>query len=762
MSGAYIVLVYLSICLWVEAGPGQFNVYEKFRAGQYTEINRRYSRLLPRKKLDRYILARSNEKQKAYAAPAKAGELPANLLKTVQSYLAVAGIFCPGAKTEATLVDCLKKRPRLVLKDHMDKLAILRAARLTRQKKLPLLSFRFLLLADIRKNDPISRNIYCDRLKAYIADGYIEKAVKLTGYYKELESGQTAYCRARVMYRANQSDKSIDYYLKGAEITGSRQVLRDIFRDLRGAYPSLFSPARLKKGSSTSRRMTRFVSLMSKQERQNLSAGLTLDAILAGTNSRRLKDDGLLLLFTSRAGQLESLARKMRPVIEKRPDILYAWLARLNWDRNRDMFFRMVSLFKETRKNHKGVWRLYIKNLEKVNREKYYVELLAFLSKHHADIRAYDRLIKFLIGPGAESRRWASQRHWKMAIEKLPAQTGVGRFAFWLNEYLLAKNQGEAAKKLAGSFYRYAPGSYYAHHFWNDTKGKNYIRDWKKVRNRKTFLNWVSRHGGNDNALRYLSRKRFQSYLDPEAVKLWKEIRKAQYPVPMAIIDLYRIGEYNLGGQYFDQLYKHKLSDVESLAYKSYVGRKAGNLFISVYYTRQLARARHVPEDPFGMPAGLLKELYPRPYLNFARKHGGHYKVPAAMIYALMRQESMFREGATSHSGASGLMQIMPRTGAWLAERLKLKQYDLYNPETSIRLGSMFFADLLRTNEYDFRKASIAYNGGPGNLRKWSKAYYRGKLNHFLEFIPKAESRNYCRITYQNYQHYRATYLLYP
>lgn len=65
------------------------------------------------------------------------------------------------------------------------------------------------------------------------------------------------------------------------------------------------------------------------------------------------------------------------------------------------------------------------------------------------------------------------------------------------------------------------------------------------------------------------------------------------------------------------------------------------------------------------------------------------YGMHEDMIYGLMRQESMFREVAESRSGALGLMQIMPKTGAWLAGRMGIKEYDLTDPETSIKLGKV-------------------------------------------------------------------------
>jgi len=37
-----------------------------------------------------------------------------------------------------------------------------------------------------------------------------------------------------------------------------------------------------------------------------------------------------------------------------------------------------------------------------------------------------------------------------------------------------------------------------------------------------------------------------------------------------------------------------------------------------------------------------------------------------------------------------------------------------------------------------------------------------GQVKFFLENLPIEEPRNYARITYQNFFHYRATYMLHP
>ncbi len=59
------------------------------------------------------------------------------------------------------------------------------------------------------------------------------------------------------------------------------------------------------------------------------------------------------------------------------------------------------------------------------------------------------------------------------------------------------------------------------------------------------------------------------------------------------------------------------------------------------------------------------------------------YAVPPEFVYAIMRQESSFKEDVTSPAGARGLMQIMPGTAAAV---YKTNHIPYYNPEPAIYL----------------------------------------------------------------------------
>jgi soluble lytic murein transglycosylase-like protein len=88
------------------------------------------------------------------------------------------------------------------------------------------------------------------------------------------------------------------------------------------------------------------------------------------------------------------------------------------------------------------------------------------------------------------------------------------------------------------------------------------------------------------------------------------------------------------------------------------------------------------------------------------------YPVPAALVKAVMKQESSFNPKAQSKAGAVGLMQVMPAN----ASRVGLKPEDLWNPERNILAGVRLLAVLLRYYQGDLESVLVAYNAGPRKL----------------------------------------------
>jgi soluble lytic murein transglycosylase-like protein len=138
----------------------------------------------------------------------------------------------------------------------------------------------------------------------------------------------------------------------------------------------------------------------------------------------------------------------------------------------------------------------------------------------------------------------------------------------------------------------------------------------------------------------------------------------------------------------------------------------------------------------------------------------GGFQVDRALIFALMRQESNFKTEAKSHAGARGLMQLMPGTAGFISgKRYRGWRRDkLYDPELNVTLGQKYIRHLLDTpaiNQNLFM-AVAAYNGGPGNLRKWMRGVdFRNDPLLFIESIPNRETRGYVEKVLANYWIYR-------
>lgn len=153
-------------------------------------------------------------------------------------------------------------------------------------------------------------------------------------------------------------------------------------------------------------------------------------------------------------------------------------------------------------------------------------------------------------------------------------------------------------------------------------------------------------------------------------------------------------------------------------------------------------------EDPNGVSFDMA--LYPvAPW-----KPQDGYRLDPALLHAFARQESRFKPTATNKtSGATGLLQILPRTARSVDKKLAGRDSDaLKNPAINLALGQKYLENLLERSDGDLFDAAIAYNAGPGNLAAWKDRF--AKIDDpllFIEMIPYAETRAYVERVMANY-----------
>jgi soluble lytic murein transglycosylase-like protein len=138
-----------------------------------------------------------------------------------------------------------------------------------------------------------------------------------------------------------------------------------------------------------------------------------------------------------------------------------------------------------------------------------------------------------------------------------------------------------------------------------------------------------------------------------------------------------------------------------------------------------------------------LGALYPLPEWK-----PPHETVEPPLMLAIMRQESAFHPNIGSAVGAQGLMQLMPATARVVARMLGRPapgRDDLHDPATNLALAQAYLRYLGGKLDNNLMLVIAAYNGGPGNVRKWLD---RGWVPDddpvlFLESIPFKETKDY-------------------
>ncbi|MEZ4287002.1 MAG: lytic transglycosylase domain-containing protein [Polyangiales bacterium] len=149
----------------------------------------------------------------------------------------------------------------------------------------------------------------------------------------------------------------------------------------------------------------------------------------------------------------------------------------------------------------------------------------------------------------------------------------------------------------------------------------------------------------------------------------------------------------------------------------------------------------------------------PDAYASAVVAAANRYGLDPDLLRAVMRVESVFQDRIVSYSGAIGLTQIMPRTGALIAHAIGDEDYssdDLLDPETNLSYSAWYLASLIRRFNGHVPLAIAAYNGGPHNVRLWMANYNSElPLDALLELIPFTQTHRYVRRVLHHYDGYR-------
>ncbi len=161
-------------------------------------------------------------------------------------------------------------------------------------------------------------------------------------------------------------------------------------------------------------------------------------------------------------------------------------------------------------------------------------------------------------------------------------------------------------------------------------------------------------------------------------------------------------------------------------------------------------------------------QRYPMPHKEALVAEAGRRGIDPAFVYGLIRQESRFVTDAKSHVGAAGLMQIMPATARWTANRIGLTNFSgsqIHDINTNLALGVSYLKYVLEENDDNPAYAAAAYNAGPHRVKAWRKAMAEDPsakvadkklaLAIWSENIPFSETRDYVKKVSANTETYK-------
>jgi soluble lytic murein transglycosylase len=163
---------------------------------------------------------------------------------------------------------------------------------------------------------------------------------------------------------------------------------------------------------------------------------------------------------------------------------------------------------------------------------------------------------------------------------------------------------------------------------------------------------------------------------------------------------------------------------------------------------------------------GLPFDYYAYPVTGIPSYNAIGPDVEKSVVYAIVRQESMFNPGDTSPAQAYGLLQVTPDAGRYVCKRAGVG-FDLSKMKTDVAYNAALGAAELGGLMEDFRGSYImtfaAYNAGRGSLKKWIDRYGDPRdpkvdAVDWVELIPFSETRNYVERVMENLQVYRARF----
>jgi soluble lytic murein transglycosylase len=139
-----------------------------------------------------------------------------------------------------------------------------------------------------------------------------------------------------------------------------------------------------------------------------------------------------------------------------------------------------------------------------------------------------------------------------------------------------------------------------------------------------------------------------------------------------------------------------------------------------------------------------LNRRFPLAYSEELQSSALKQNIDPAWAFAIIRRESSFMADANSGVGARGLMQIMPGTARYLANK-KVRNSSLYDPGKNVAYGTQYMRYLMDKMNGNQVLVTASYNAGWSRVKKWLPEQESMPMDVWVETIPYKETRNYVK-----------------
>ena len=142
-------------------------------------------------------------------------------------------------------------------------------------------------------------------------------------------------------------------------------------------------------------------------------------------------------------------------------------------------------------------------------------------------------------------------------------------------------------------------------------------------------------------------------------------------------------------------------------------------------------------------------------FQNEINEYAAKNNLEASFVAAIINTESGFDKDAKSPSGAEGLMQLMPKTAAFVAKKFNIEfDNNLFDAQKNIEIGCRYLRYLFDKFK-DKRTVLFAYNSGEGNVATWLKVDDFSSNGTTLLNCPYAETNEYVKKVIKAQKYYK-------